>query len=480
MKKLLFILALLSAPLARGQATYPTGYSNGGNITATNAACVPGACVGIGLPTPSASIITVGVTGTFSATLAVEESQDGGTTFTSAGTSLTSTGTTSYVIAGFTQFRVRASAFVSGNAGISLQVSNAGGTVSGTGTANTVAKWTSSTGIGNSTITDGGAGVQVGSPTGGAEGSGTLNAGGLFVNGVAVGTGSGTVTSVSFTGGLISVATPTTTPAFTVAGTSGGVPYFSGAATWASSTAGTVNTLMKWGGAGNPPIASSITDNGTTVAFTLPQTQSAAIAASTPIALFNAAVTTGLTGTTNQPFLLRNATGNSNPSTWSTGDIFIGHNAAASNCSSFLEQHLNGGGINFRVDCSGGVTATGITNTGGTSTSKLSTAANCGAVGSAANPSLVACTTASAGAFSCATNASGGTCVVSTTAVSANSEIIVNQVVDEGTRLGVTCNTANVLGTGPFVTSKSAGTSFTITLGTVTTNPACFDYMVIN
>jgi hypothetical protein len=135
MRKLLFILALICAPLARGQATYPVGYVNGGNITATSANCIPTACVGIGLPTPESSIITVGVTGTFSATLAVEESQDGGTTFTSAGTAITSTGTTTYFIAGFTQFRVRASAYSSGNAGVNLQVSNAqtGNVTSGVG-----------------------------------------------------------------------------------------------------------------------------------------------------------------------------------------------------------------------------------------------------------------------------------------------------------------------------------------------------------
>src|SRR3990167_5605560 len=55
--------------------------------------------------------------------------------------------------------------------------------------------------------------------------------------------GSGTVTSVaqSFTGGLISVSgSPISTSgtlALTVAGTSGGIPYFSGATTWASSAA---------------------------------------------------------------------------------------------------------------------------------------------------------------------------------------------------------------------------------------------------
>ena len=43
------------------------------------------------------------------------------------------------------------------------------------------------------------------------------------------GVGTGTVTNVSFTGGLISVGTPTSTPALTVAGTSGGIPYFSSA-----------------------------------------------------------------------------------------------------------------------------------------------------------------------------------------------------------------------------------------------------------
>ncbi len=66
---------------------------------------------------------------------------------------------------------------------------------------------------------------------------------------------SGTVTSVaeSFTGGLISVAgSPITTSgtlALTVAGTSGGIPYFSGATTWASSGALTANLPVIGGGA---------------------------------------------------------------------------------------------------------------------------------------------------------------------------------------------------------------------------------------
>lgn len=73
------------------------------------------------------------------------------------------------------------------------------------------------------------------------------------------GGGSGTVTSVaqSFTGGLISVAgSPITTSgtlALTVAGTSGGIPYFSSASTWASSAALAANALVVGGGAGAAP-----------------------------------------------------------------------------------------------------------------------------------------------------------------------------------------------------------------------------------
>src|SRR5258708_7404160 len=79
------------------------------------------------------------------------------------------------------------------------------------------------------------------------------------------GGGSGTVTSVSFTGGLISVANPTTTPAFTVAGTSGGIPYFSGAATWASSALLAAGALVLGGGAGTAPSSSA--------SFTAPSAQ---------------------------------------------------------------------------------------------------------------------------------------------------------------------------------------------------------------
>ena len=84
--------------------------------------------------------------------------------------------------------------------------------------------------------------------------------------------GSGSVTSVaqSFTGGLISVAgSPITTSgtlALTVAGTSGGIPYFSSASTWATSAALTASALVLGGGAGAAP-ATTTTGTGVVTAL---------------------------------------------------------------------------------------------------------------------------------------------------------------------------------------------------------------------
>jgi len=84
--------------------------------------------------------------------------------------------------------------------------------------------------------------------------------------------GSGTVTSVaqSFTGGLISVTgSPITTSgtlALTVAGTSGGIPYFTSASTWATSAALTASALVVGGGAGAAP-STITTGTGVTTAL---------------------------------------------------------------------------------------------------------------------------------------------------------------------------------------------------------------------
>lgn len=74
------------------------------------------------------------------------------------------------------------------------------------------------------------------------------------------------VSSVGWTGGIVSVATATTTPALTVAGTSGGVPYFSSGSTWTSSSVLTANALVVGGGAGAAP-ASITTGTGVVTAL---------------------------------------------------------------------------------------------------------------------------------------------------------------------------------------------------------------------
>jgi hypothetical protein len=102
--------------------------------------------------------------------------------------------------------------------------------------------------------------------------------------------GSGTVTSVGFTGGLISVATATTTPALTVAGTSGGIPYFSGATTWATSAALAANALVVGGGAG---VAPSTVTTGTNVLTAL----GIAIGSAGAPVTFNGALGTPSSGT---------------------------------------------------------------------------------------------------------------------------------------------------------------------------------------
>ena len=82
-------------------------------------------------------------------------------------------------------------------------------------------------------------------------------------------TGTGTVTSIggSFTGGLISISgspvTASGTLAFTVAGTSGGIPYFSSSSGWASSAALTANAPVIGGGAGVAPTVGSRSGNTT-------------------------------------------------------------------------------------------------------------------------------------------------------------------------------------------------------------------------
>jgi len=103
------------------------------------------------------------------------------------------------------------------------------------------------------------------------------------------------------------------------------------------------------------------------------------------------------------------------------------------------------------------------------------TATNCGV--SSASPA--ACGSAPAGSVAVPTAAT--TYTVNTTAVTANSQIFIQQDTSAtlGTRLGVTCNTT-VSTALPLLTAKVAGTSFTFSLTAPAVNPACFSYLVVN
>jgi hypothetical protein len=88
-----------------------------------------------------------------------------------------------------------------------------------------------------------------------------------------------------------------------------------------------------------------------------------------------------------------------------------------------------------------------------------------------------ACGSAAAGSVTVAAGVT--TKVVSTTAVTANSQIILTFDASLGTKLGVTCNVSG--NTAAWISGRTAGTNFTIKLQTAPTpNPACFSYQVIN
>jgi hypothetical protein len=113
-----------------------------------------------------------------------------------------------------------------------------------------------------------------------------------------------------------------------------------------------------------------------------------------------------------------------------------------------------------------------VTGTGLSSTA-YQTAANCS---SSASPAV--CGSAAAGSFTIA--AAGTAITVNTTAVTANSQIFVQEDETLGTKLGVTCNTG-ILANPPAITARTAATSFAvgITAG-LAVNPVCFSYWIVN
>jgi hypothetical protein len=155
----------------------------------------------------------------------------------------------------------------SGGTGLTTIPTN-GKLLIGNGTGYTLNTLTASTGI---TVTNGAGTITVTNSlpdlTVVLTGAGTTVVTGTYPNFTITSNDAfvGTVTSVSWTGGIVSVATPTTTPAFTVAGTSGGIPYFSSGTAWASSGVLTASRIVLGGGAGAAPTVLGSLGTTTTV-----------------------------------------------------------------------------------------------------------------------------------------------------------------------------------------------------------------------
>ena len=210
-----------------GQSTYTVGdilYASGTTALSTLSDVATGNALISGGVSTAPSWGKIGLSTHVSGTLGTSNGGTGLTSFTSGGalyatsTSALTTGTLPVA---------------SGGTGITTTPAN-GALLIGNGSGYTSATLTAGSGI---TVTNSAGGISISASAGGG----------------------GTVTSVaqSFTGGLISVSgSPVTTSgtlALTVAGTSGGIPYFDSTSSWNTSAALAANALVVGGGAGAAP-----------------------------------------------------------------------------------------------------------------------------------------------------------------------------------------------------------------------------------
>lgn len=177
----------------------------------------------------------------------------------------------------------------------------------------------------------------------------------------------GTVTSVgaSFTGGIVSISgSPITTSGtlgFTVAGTSGGIPYFSSSSGWASSGVLAANALVVGGGAGVAPatvttgtgvVTALGVNTGTAGAFVVNGGALGTPSGGTLTSCTGLPLTTGVTGTlgignggtgvtttpTDGQLLIGNGTG------FTLATITAGSNITITNASGAITIASTGGG----------------------------------------------------------------------------------------------------------------------------------------
>lgn len=201
---------------------------------------------------------------------------------------------------------------------------------------------------------------------------------------------------------------------------------------------------------------SALSDSGTIVASTLPLRIPAG-AVGAPSFHFSTATTTGLYEANG---LIRFAI--------SGVQVF-----AMNQAEIFTFQKLS-----FSPDNTVDIGTSGITRprTGYFGTSVVSTAYNT-TTNCADSAGAAACGAAVAGSF--VMDAAATTVVVSSTSITANSQIFIQEDSSLGTRLSVTCNTTT--GRDFTVTARTAGTSFTVTSSAApVTNPACLSFFVVN
>jgi hypothetical protein len=177
---------------------------------------------------------------------------------------------------------------------------------------------------------------------------------------------------------------------------------------------------------------------------------------------FNGAPVTGGTTTTTTPLFLMQPNGTTAASNWSTNGTFFGINANSGWNGQFFNV-LNNNQEEFQVTAFGSVNGV-----------HFGTFSGCA---SSASPAVCGAQTMGAVAVPAGTNP---TLQVNSTAVTANSQIMLTEDQSLNARLSVTCQTA-ALPTSVVVTSRTAGASFTFQVnGTFTTNPICYNFSIFN
>lgn len=162
----------------------------------------------------------------------------------------------------------------------------------------------------------------------------------------------------------------------------------------------------------------------------------------------------------------------------SSGSMLLGLNTTGYRWANSGSSPFAGGGTDTGLyRPSAGVVAVGTTAANSSGSIKVAgylTDTNCQLGGATGTASPAACSSAAAGAV--AIPASQTTYVVNTTAVTANSHIIVQQITDNSGISTATCGTGV---TAPLQSTRTAATSFTISLTSVA-SVTCIQYWIVD